>query len=59
MFLNKDIMSLSDKERLIQFGYRPEHIIEFPDGSALLDLESIKMDWAQRMTQKLFFRQYL
>ncbi len=40
-----DNIVVSDKERLLSYGYRPQHIMELPDGSAILDLDAIRMDF--------------
>ena len=36
--------TMSEKERLMMFGYKSEQIIEYADGSAVLDYEAIRLD---------------
>ncbi len=35
---------LTDKELLIQYGFKAHHIIEYPDGSAVLNYEVLRQE---------------
>ncbi len=39
-----EVLEMNDRERLLSFGYKPHHIIEFEDGSAVLDCTALHME---------------
>lgn len=40
---------LSQKEQMIQLGYAPEYLIEFPDGTVVFDFDEVWMDTVLNM----------
>ncbi len=44
MSSTEKLLAMTDKERLIQYGYEPHHILEMEDGTATLDLEMIRKE---------------
>ncbi len=47
-----ELLGLSEKELLLKFGYQPHHIVELPDGSAILDYEKVRKDWLVHLKEK-------
>ncbi len=43
------LLSLSEKDMLLGCGYKLDHIIELPDGGAILNLDMLRMEWSQKL----------
>lgn len=51
---DKDIYEMSEKEFLLQCGYKDHHIMEFPDGSVMLNADSLKQDWQRNLFKRFY-----
>ena len=43
--------TISDKDRLLGWGFKDHHLIEYPDGTIGLNLDTLQMDWSLTLMQ--------